>query len=275
MDKKELYSMTKLRGLFLALGLTALLGLSAREVNAETLTITVSYGGSDYTFTGTSNGVTVPDNAINNDLNGSGYSFSSLGGTSNYPGSSGAVGGYITDSGTLSYSSTDYTSASGATITGGPGGVLTITITESGFTSPASGSGMTLVNAPTSDFSGTGAGGTTPLTPTYQQDTGTYKPDNGATTSTPTTTMVSNGTASDDHSDSSSTGVGPYVTSYTLTIIQTVDLTQRSTSVAADAIGGKVSLVTVPEPASLIMMVTGMPLPLVVMGLLRRRRAAA
>ena len=31
----------------------------------------------------------------------------------------------------------------------------------------------------------------------------------------------------------------------------------------------------VPEPASIIMMLTGMPLPLVVMGLLRRRRAAA
>jgi hypothetical protein len=30
----------------------------------------------------------------------------------------------------------------------------------------------------------------------------------------------------------------------------------------------------IPEPASLVMMLTGMPLPLVVLGLLRRRRAA-
>jgi hypothetical protein len=32
---------------------------------------------------------------------------------------------------------------------------------------------------------------------------------------------------------------------------------------------------SIPEPASLVMMLTGMPLPLVVLGLLRRRRAAA
>jgi hypothetical protein len=35
------------------------------------------------------------------------------------------------------------------------------------------------------------------------------------------------------------------------------------------------STTVIPEPASLILMLTGMPLPLVVMGLIRRRRAAA
>jgi hypothetical protein len=37
----------------------------------------------------------------------------------------------------------------------------------------------------------------------------------------------------------------------------------------------KVTVTGIPEPASVVMMLTGMPLPLVVLGLLRRRRAAA
>ena len=51
MEKKELVSMMKHRGLILALGLTALLGLSAHETHAANMTLEVVYGGVTFTTT--------------------------------------------------------------------------------------------------------------------------------------------------------------------------------------------------------------------------------
>jgi hypothetical protein len=253
-EKKELQSMKKHRGLFLGLGLSALLALAAGPAKAETLTISVIYGGATYSFAGGSNSITVPNGVINGDLAGSGYTFSGLGGSSNFPGSNTSVGATITDSGTLTQS-------------GGTGGPITVILAESGFTMPT-GTGAAVTAAPVATFSGTTAGDT-------QTDVATYT---GTTTvSTPMTTLTSNGTTSDSHSTSASAPIPSYVTPFTLMLTETFSLTQRSASSAMDSLGSTASVTAtiVPEPASLIMMVTGMPLPLVVMGLLRRRRAAA
>jgi len=257
MDKKELYSMKKHRGVLMGLGLAAILGLTAGQAKAETLTLSVIYGGSTFAFTGSSTSVSVPATVINDDLAGSGYTFSNLGGVSNWFGSNTSVGAFVQDSGSLSRS-------------GGTGGDITIILTESGFTLPSGGSGAQLSSAPAATFAGT-------TTSSTQKDMGTYTSDaNSANTvSTPQTTLTSNGTATDSHSGSATAGIPSYVTPYTLTLTETINLTQRSSSSAADGLGSTVSVLSVPEPAGLVMMVTAMPLPLVVLGLLRRRRAAA
>jgi hypothetical protein len=251
--------MKKHRGLFLGLGLAALLALSAGEAKAETMTLSVIYGGNTYGFAGDSNAVTVNTTVINGDLAGSGYTFSNLGASSNWFGSNTSAGGFIADSATL-------------TRVGGAGGTLTIVVSEGGFTLPTPGPTSTLTNSPTATFAGTTAGDT-------QMDTGTYTPGSGGSSvSTPTSTLTSNGSTLDSHSTTTSSPIATYTVPYTLTLTQNISLTQRSSTAAADSIGGNVSVLSshaIPEPASLVMMVTGMPLPLVVIGLLRRRRAAA
>jgi len=268
--------MKKHRGLFLALGLTALFGLSAREARAEAMILTVSLNGTSiFSATGPTTGpnahqavsvTTAGLTVLNGDLSGTGYSFSSLGGASNNPGTSGPVGGFISDSGNVSFAP------------GGSGGVLTITVSEVGFTAPSSGTSATLTSAATANYSGAGAGGAGP-TPTYQTYSGMFSDSSlpPVTATTPLITQLANGTASDQHSASTSTPIAPYLTPYSLTSATNIDLTASSSSPSNDVFTGKTSVVSasVPEPASLVMMLTGMPLPLVVMGLLRRRRRAA
>jgi hypothetical protein len=268
MEEKELDSMMKHRGLFLGLGLAALLGLSAREVSAAPMSLTVELNGTSiYSVGGSNTAVTANVGNLNTLLNGTGYSFSSLSGSSNYPGDTNpTVGGYVSNSGNLTFAP------------GGTGGTLTIIVNETGFQEPASGAGEVLVGAATANYSGAAAGSASPLTPTYQQFMGTFVDAVPSTVNTPTITQVANGTASDDHSGSASAPLPLYVTPYSLTNTTTINLTSAApgNSSSNDVFTGKTSVVTmVPEPASLVMMVTGMPLPLVVMGLLRRRRAAA
>jgi len=271
MEKKELHSMVKHRGLLSALGLMALFGLSAPEVNAATMSLTVLLDGSPaYSVTGaTATSVSAVVSDLNTALNGSGYSFSSLSGASNNPGTQGPVGGFISDSGNLSYDPA-----------GGTGGVLTIIVTEDGFTSPASGTGNVLTSAATSNYSGTGAGTTSPLAPTYQTYLGNFSDSSSpaVTAATPIISQASNGTAQDSHSDSTTVGLGLYTVPYTLSSTTVISMNSSTALPSNNVFTGKTSVLasgTVPEPASLVMLVTGMPLPLVVMGLLRRRRAAA
>jgi hypothetical protein len=270
MEKKEQYSMKKQRGLFLGLGLAMLLGLSARESRAETLTLSVFMNGSStpiFSQTGTAQSVSLTPTQLNNlnsALNGTGYSFTGLSGASNWTSPANASMAFVTDNGNVSY-----TGAAGST-----GGTLTIVVTESGFGAPASGAGNQLLVNQASGFSGASANSSQTYTGNFT-DSGSVNM-NLATnplTLTPASATIATGTAP----------LGAYVTPFTLTNTTTIalgipgnattpippanDVFSGSTTVSAGAV--------VPEPASLVMMVTGMPLPLVVMGLLRRRRAAA
>lgn len=253
------------RKLFLGLGVTTLLGLAAPSAHAETMTLSVYLNGSSsaiYSTTGTAQSVTADVSALNAALNSgstmTGYSFSSLSGASDYPGIAGPTGGYASLAGGVSI-------ANGAT-----GGTLTIVVTEDGFTAPISGKDTVLSGSATAIYSGA----TTSSTQTYQ---GTFTDNTPMTVNTPLTTQAS--TNGNNVAVSNSTSpVGPYAVPYTLTDTTTINLSASTgVATATDVFTGKTSIVTtaVPEPASLIMMVTGMPLPLVVMGLLRRRRGAA
>jgi len=261
-QEKEVYSMKKLPGLLLQLGLFAFAALGASEASAAPMTLTVFLNGTSvYSATGTTTqGVTADTAALNTDLGTSGYSFTSLAGASDFPGTTGPVGGYVSVAGNVSR-------------TGGDGGLLQIVVSQSGFTAPTSGAVNTLLGTATAIYSGTTAA--TSVQTTQGNFTDSSSPP--VNVNTPLITQLSNGTTSDAHANSLTSTVPTYVVPYTLTDTTTITLTQRAGSPANDVFTGKVSITSigVPEPASLVMMVTGMPLPLVVMGLLRRRRAAA
>jgi hypothetical protein len=275
MEKKELDSMKKQRGLFLAMGLAALMGLMASEAHAANLVLTV-YAGSGTggaVIFGPQNGGTQSLNGdvgtLNTNLATAGYgaySFSSLGASSNNPGTT--TNGFILVTGNMSVA---------AGMTGGVGGTqgadspITIVVTESGFFSPASATGNQLTDVGQSNYVNTATDSTT-------MDTGTFN----TSPSTPTFTLTSPaGPVFPGQSGNESVTLGAYTTPYSLTSESVISLSPgvgaSSTNPASLGFSNKVLVVSaaVPEPASIVMMLTGMPLPLVVMGLLRRRRGAA
>jgi hypothetical protein len=257
MEKKESRSMKKHRGLVWAVGLAAMIGFMAGDARAGTITMTVSgpgfsvpiTPGSPFAQAGSSNtSLTVNTAALNAFLaaNGSGYTFSDLGATSNYPGAPNPAGAQLSETGTA--------------VLSGPGtNVITISTVLDGYTAPT-GTGS-VRSTSTANFTNTAAGDTQASSTSYNGGpvaaflftaTGT-SPDSPALP--PVTTPV--GTVSSGFSLDNST---------TITLSHSKD--QFTVSTVLTATG-------VPEPASLVMMLTGMPLPLVVLGILRRRRAAA
>jgi hypothetical protein len=254
------------RSLFRALTAGVLIwGFGALEARAETLTLSV-FAGTDttapaiYSVVGGSTAVSADTGILNGNLAAGGfgaYSFSNLGGSSNNPGSSttGSTGGaFILTSGNL-------------IVTPGGSGEstpITVTLTEGGFVLPTS--SPSLVESGTVNFAG--ATGSLASTGVLTDATGA-----ATTVSIPTLTETSI-----PPSSSASTSPGTYVTPFTLDSQTTLVLDSVTNLPGSNGFSQKVQLIaasSVPEPASLVMMLTGMPLPLVVMGLLRRRRAAA
>jgi hypothetical protein len=250
--------MSKLRGLFFGLGLTALIGLSAGEAQAASLTLTVMSGSTTvYTVTGNATAVTANVATVNNNLSLDGlgaYKFTNLGGSSST--SSGASGSsYVESTGILTVT------PGGA----GAGSPLTVIVTEGGFTAPTSGAMNTLDAFTGANYAGVSTG--------TQSDTGSL------TDATPTTYMTGTATANYTGTPlatgSASTPITSFVSPITLT--NTLTLAINATSgTGSNGFSGQTTITTsaVPEPASLIMMLTGMPLPVVLLGLLRRRAAA-
>jgi hypothetical protein len=247
--------MTRQRGLFLALGLGALLSLTGREANAGDLTLTVSWTGGSFSFDFTdpiasgdsnTNFLNVADTtALNSNIAASGYQFTGLTANTNNPGDPG--GAILRVTGV-------------AFLTGdvAPPSALTITASQTEFTSP-SGPGL-LASQATANFT--------------RADAGSSQSSNGQLDlqpPTPTLTFLP-----DVGSDRNAIGATGSAAGYTLSAQVNITLVGASgTSGAGDQFTNNVAFLSVvPEPASLVMMVTGMPLPLVVMGLLRRRRAA-
>jgi len=256
--------MSKLRGLFFCLGLAAMTGLMASEAQAETLTLSV-FAGTDttvapiYTVTGGATAVSANVGVLNSDLAGAGfgaYTFSNLGGLSNNPGSvQVGVGAFIQTTGGMSIT------AGGS----GEGTPITVVLTEGGFTLPAN--GPTLFDNGKASISGTSSGSLS--------TTALFTDANGTTATTPTGTLSQPGGNVD-----TSVALGSYVTPFTLDSQTTLSGTSLSRDPLVPGAIGFVQTVTtaasaIPEPGSLLLMLTGMPLPLVVLGLLRRRRATA
>jgi hypothetical protein len=237
----------------LGLGLAALIGLSAPEARAATMTMNVIFGGSTFSFTGTATSVAPSLTVINGDLAGSGYSFSSLGGSSNNVGTPALA--FVSESFDLDR-------------TGGTGGPLVIQVTEGGFTDPASATGNSWMVNHTATFTGDTA-------TSSQTNVGNFTDSGAVNVNLSPVPSPLFGTTSAAQSGTATHALSPYAIPFTLTTTTTINLAQVGTSDANDVGTSTVSVAGVPEPASLILMLTGMPLPLVVMGLLRRRRRAA
>jgi hypothetical protein len=250
---KELDSMNKHRGAFLALGLAALMGLSAPEARAGNVTLTLTWSGGttgpiDFTspfaqLGSTANSVTIDTGVLNAFLagNGSDLMFSALSADSNNPGAATAI-----------------LRETGNAIISGTGGddSISIVATQDGFMSP-SGSGS-LSQAAGANFTET----------TTSTQTSSVSLD-GTTTSVPTFTGAGGFLTGSTSASGNPAG-------YSLTASTDISLTGTPNS-TSDQFSNKAtfSVNAVPEPASVIVMLTGMPLPLVLLGLLRRQRAAA
>jgi hypothetical protein len=183
--------------------------------------------------------------------NGSEYQFVGLGGSSNFPGNS--VQGNLVVTGEIH-----------SAVGGGADTVLKVTETEGDFTAPTGATG-TLLSSSTGNFTNQPAGGGHTASSAFNA------------TSTPTYSVLSSGIPVNGESGAGSVGITPVSTLYTLTNVATFGLSPAgSTNDIVDSFGVTATITarSVPEPASLVTMLTGIPLPLVVLGLLRRRRLA-
>lgn len=251
--------MTKHRGLFLGLALTALMGLSAGQARAETISMFVQVGAGPvqdlalFGGVGTAQGYsmsTAAITALNAYLVGqsSRYAFATtgtvLGGQSNFPGSS--LEGSLTLTGTVN------------SVRAGEA-KLTILQIEDAFTAPTGPAG-TLFSSSTGNFNLQPAGAGHMASSTFN-----------ATTAGPYN-VFSSGTAPNPQGNATSVGLAPVPTLYTLTNTIVFNLAVGTPSnPVQDGFNVIATVRAVPEPASLVMMVTGMPIPLVVLGMLRRR----
>ncbi len=234
----------------------ALLGSTDQAARAETISISITLGNGDVipvdalilggatpTFYGN-----VDIATLNSFLSadGSAYQFSALGGSSNYSGAS--SGGTLTLTGGISIP---------AGMTGNTG--LTITETESGFITPSGPSG-TLASSSTGNFNDAGTGN-------YHTAFSSFN----ALPPTPTYTVASTKPGPDFEGGGSSTTITSFSTPYTLTNSISFNLVPSS-STPTDGFSVTVKATAVPEPASLVTMAIGLPLPLLGLAWLRRRR---
>jgi len=243
--------MQRHRGLSLGLVMGALLALTGNPAQATSITLSVDLNGVViYSTTSSSPDQTVSAStiALNADLAaaGSAYQFSSLSANSNY---TGAATGFLQTTGQLTMIAGGSTSA-----------VLSVDVTQSGFLAPIGPVG-TMVSSASGDYVGVPSGTTT------------YTSDYQSITSAPLTGTASGGSTSFSGM-TPPMAIGAVPSGYSLSNHFLISLTQ--TVGASEGFAGSVLVTAVPEPASGVMLLTGMPLPLaIVFGLIRRRRARA
>lgn len=154
--------------------------------------------------------------------------------------------------------------------------LVTILTTHDTYTLPPAASMAMLSQSESGTYTFTGAGNT-------QTSQSWYSPTNTANSTVPPGTAATvipipstGGTNASAGSPTVGTLVSPYLTPYALTNRMIVDITGTgSTNNSVIQANSATTLASVPEPASMVVLLTGMPLPLVVVGLLRRRRRAA
>jgi hypothetical protein len=246
--------MSKTRRLLLAVCLAAVLGLSASEARAGNVTLTLTWAGGttgpiDFTspfaqLGSTADLLTIDTSVLNAFIggNGSDFMFSELGASSNNPGD--PTGSVLRETGTG--------------VLSGTGGDQNISIVASqdGFMQP-SGAG-TLTSQSTANFSGTEVGSQMSNGSLDSKSTAfaMYGPPGGFGVE--------------------STGAVGNAAGYTLIASTAMDLTGSAIG-ASDQMSNRVMFVnsvSAPEPTSLVMLAVGMPLSLVVLRRVRRRRAA-
>jgi len=247
------------RRLFLSLALSALVGLiTTSGARAETISMTISLGGGATflvdavaTATATTYVVDAPGLAAVNSFlttNGSEYQFVGLGGSSNFPGN--AMQGNLVVTGEIH-----------SAVGGGADAVLKLTQTEADFTSPTGPTG-TLLSSSTGNFTNQPAGKGHTASSAFNA------------TSTPTYNVFSSGVGVNGQAGAGSAAIAPVSTLYTLRNVLTFGLDHAGTVNDIVDSFGITATIAVPEPVSLVTMLLGIPLPVIVLGLLRRRRLA-
>jgi len=244
--------------------LIALVGIMAGEARSAPIHMTIDLSSGpqidvDIFATTTANGYNV--DASTGDLanlnatlaaRGSEYQFVGLSGSSNFPGD--ATQGQLI-----------LTAEIHSVANGGTDSFLRLTETETGFTSPTGPSG-TLSSSSTGNFTNQSAGvGHDALSMFNSTTAGPYS-------------VLSNGSPVGFGGGMASVGVAPVSTLYTLTNVATFGLSHPGPGgndiVDSAGVTATITANVIPEPASIVMFLTGMPLPLVVVGMLRRRRRA-
>jgi hypothetical protein len=153
---------------------------------------------------------------------------------------------------------------------------VTVTTFNNGYTTPAANTIGTLSQSESGTYTYTGSGGTQTFNSWYNSANPTTPTPSGPAPGLQTISIpvAGSSTLSGSQNTPGSTSFAPYVTPYALTNQIVLHLT--GTGNANNSIAGfqgSTTLMAVPEPASLVMMLTGMPVPLMVLGVLRRRKA--
>lgn len=225
-----------------------------RAARAETISITIVANGftipiDPLTTGGTPKFYGNVDLATLNTLlaaDGSAYQFSALGGSSNWSGA--ASGGTLTLNGGLSIP---------AGMTGSTS--LSITETESGFIIPSGPSG-TLASSSTGNFNDAGPGNSHSASSQFN-----------ALPPTSTYLVASKSTGPDFEGAGASIPLASFATPFTLTNTISFSLTPNSATTPTDGFSVTAKATAIPEPASVVTMLIGLPLPLVGLAWLRRR----
>ena len=234
----------------------AMLQVANRAARAETISISIVANGFtidvDTLATGgtSTNYGTVDIVTLNTILagDGSAYQFSALGGSSNWSGAS--TGGILSLTGEISIP---------AGITGSTS--LVISETEKGFNTP-SGFAGTLLSSSTGNYNDAGPGNS------HSADSAFNLP----AITTPTYKIASTNTGPDPHTGSASAPIPSFTTPYSLSNFISFSLTPNSSLSPVDSFGVTAKVTAIPEPASVVTMLIGLPLPLVGLAWLRRRR---
>jgi hypothetical protein len=180
---------------------------------------------------------------------GSPYQFTALGGSSNFAGS--PSGGTLSLTGGIDIP---------AGVAGIPG--LTLTETETGFSIPSATAPGLLASSSTGNYNDAGSGNSHSANSSFDAMT------------TPTYSVSSTSTGPDPQTGAASMGVS-FSAPYSLSNFISFSLTPSTTSTPTDSFGVTAKVTAVPEPASAIMMLTGLLPALGFVALCRRHRATA
>jgi hypothetical protein len=275
--------MKKHRGLWLGLGLVVLLGLPAPPARAGTLTMVLTWGAAPnqtLTITGGPYATDTVDpttgiesltitnlTLLNGYLksNGSNLQFAAGTGVSdNQASATQASGATLTSVGQLNLSGTN------------PAGSDSMTITAflQDYTVPTGSAGL-LASSASGNFQNTNIGNSIVGQSWYNNDNsadGMLLP-SGTTTITSNSTLPNSGTVVPP-SGTRTAPIANYAVPFSLTNQVMVTMTPTGLSGENTQYNLLTQVTAVPEPASLVMMLTGMPMPLVLLSILRRRKAA-
>jgi hypothetical protein len=233
----------------------ALTGLMANRADAGSIMLSVDLGGivilgpissaaPDVAITLTAGQLSSLNSTLAGD--GSAYRFTQLSANSNF---SGGATGFLQINAQLAIGAVGTTTVP-----------LSIDATQSGFLSPL-GAGGTIHNAEGGSNSSNATGSLT------------YTGDFQGVSSPPLSSTL--GTSGSFSTFNGPTPIGSVPSGYELSSHFIIDMGDVVTSTLGVTGTTTVSAATVPEPASVVMLLTGLPVPLVFMGLLRRRKAKA